>query len=106
MPGLTAERIIELLEFSFRDRRLRLRKDARHRVWDMQRRVARHSQSSELISALQQSTNPKVRALLCYTLGHREEVEAVPTLIELMDDPRLRVEAVDALCHIGDAHPV
>ena len=97
MPGLTAERIIELLEFSFRDRRLRLRRDPRHRIWDMQRRIDRHSQSSELIRALQQSTNPRVRALLCYTLGHREEGEAVPTLIELMDDPELRHEAVDAL---------
>ncbi|HYP40509.1 MAG TPA: HEAT repeat domain-containing protein, partial [Chloroflexia bacterium] len=87
LPGMTSAKIIELLEAS---------------SWEVQRRIARRASTGELIAALQQATSPGVRWILCYTLGHRVEVEAVPTLIECLQDEDIRWAAADALAHIGD----
>jgi HEAT repeat protein len=88
LPGMTSAKIIELLEAS---------------SWEVQRRIARRASTGELIVALQQAASPGVCWILCYTLGHREEVEAaVPTLIECLQDADIRWAAADALAHIGD----
>src|SRR3954453_13483128 len=102
MGGLKAERIIELLEFSFRDRRRlwlmnpRFHGWSRTVPWHVQRRINRYSEPGELIKALQQATNPHGRSLLLYTVSRRQEVDAVPVITPMMDDPEIRPDCVDA----------
>ena len=73
------------------------------RPWDVQRRIAAHAGTTELIGALRLSSHNGARRLLCYTLGHREDAQAVPALIECLTDGEMRWSAADALAHIGDA---
>jgi HEAT repeat protein len=100
---LTSKRIIERLQVSFKDRHLRWRRSNRHRAWDVQRQIAKHSATKDLVQALQDCDDVGVRRLLCYTLGHRGAKEAVPILLDILSIEDLRFDAADALLDIGDS---
>ncbi|MEO7018571.1 MAG: HEAT repeat domain-containing protein [Ktedonobacteraceae bacterium] len=84
--------------------------------WSFVYQIRNEAAVSDIVAALQTSTNPFTRHLICYLLNLRSRVEyfkgtlsemkpAVPALIEALVDPDDRVcgEAIDALGHIGDS---
>jgi len=68
-----------------------------------ERRVQRGATVKELIIALQTTTDPNVRRILCDMLGNRQAKTAVPMLLECLDDPSagVRKAAADSLGKIG-----
>jgi HEAT repeat protein len=85
-------------------------------VWPFVYQIRDEAAVSDIIAALQTSTNPLTRHLLCYVINLRARVEffegkstetlqAIPALTEALTDPdeRVRDAARDALEHLADA---
>jgi HEAT repeat protein len=89
--GMDVQRIIQLLEEPTTDRRP---------VVD---RLEVEASRDELIKALEMSTAPLTRQIICDMLGRRHEAAAVPRLLEALNDisPKVRGAAADALAKVG-----
>gem|GEM_PF-5039695 len=85
MSELTAKRIIKLFELAFRRYRLRRRGVSPWVIWPLQRRIETNANTDQLVEALQQCKHPRIRSLISYTLGRRQETEAVPALIKFLE---------------------
>ncbi|MEO6458048.1 MAG: HEAT repeat domain-containing protein [Chloroflexia bacterium] len=72
--------------------------------WGGVERLVKRAKTAEIIAVLAETDHPDVRAVLCYGLGRRCAIEAVPVLIDCLHDPDGRVctEAAEALGNIGD----
>lgn len=83
--------------------------------WSRLCRIRDEAAISDIIAALQASTNPLTRRLLCYIInlqfrasffekGSSDAMQALPALIEALDDPDegVRYAAIEALEDIGN----
>lgn len=99
---MDAAEIIQLLEKPTKDR------------WPFVYQIRNEAAVADIIAALQTSTNPFIRHLLCYVINLRARVElfegkstealqAIPILTEALTDPdeRVRDAARDALDHLA-----
>lgn len=91
MKDMTVDEILSLLKY-----------DAQQGL-QKRERVRKGARIKELITALQTTTDPYVRRMLCDMMGDRWAKTAVPSLIECLNDPSadVRYSAADALEDIG-----
>jgi HEAT repeat protein len=92
MRVLTANEIIKLVE------------DPTGDFFPRKKAITEDASSDEFVQALEQATNSDTRNTLCDIAGYRLEKAAVPTLVQMLQDPAVgvRSSAADALGKIGD----